>query len=84
MTRFTKLPALALTIALTGFVALAPSSPAAASPIDDLVDCSDAFWIIACTGDSEPGSAVIVGELVTIDSDPVCVEIDGGFIICHS
>lgn len=83
MTRFTKLPALALTVAITAAAALAPASPADASPIDDLVDCSDSFWIIACT-DGEPEPAVVLGELVAIDSDPVCAEVEDGFIICHS
>ena len=27
---------------------------------------------------------VVVGELIRIDNDPVCTEIDNGYIICHT
>jgi hypothetical protein len=99
MTRFTTLPTQALAVglfAITGF--------AAASPMAHFVDCSDSFWQVACStetdleididgaGDSESDTEgettgttdPVLGELVAIDNDPVCAEIDGGFIVCHT
>ncbi len=67
---------------------------AAANPVADLVDCSDSFWIIACTTDGDPEAQtpaaqtpetdIVVGDPVQIDNDPICITIDGGFIVCHT
>ena len=79
MTRFTKLPTQALAVSLFAITGLA-----AASPMADFVDCSDSFWVVACTADAEPAPAILPGELIAIDGDTVCVNTDDGFIICHT
>ena len=59
------------------------------------VDCTDSFWEVACTTetdadtdintkDTKTDTDIILGELIAIDDDPVCAEIDGGFIVCHT
>jgi hypothetical protein len=83
MTRFTKLPTQALAIGLFAITGLA-----AASPMAGFVDCSDSFWRVACSvdadGDDTDTTDIIVGEPVTIDSDAICAEVEGGFIICRT
>lgn len=85
MTRHLKLPTQTLAIALFALTGLA------ANPIADLVDCTDSFWIVACSEDDDGvlrptnDPDIVIGEPVTIDNDPTCVEIDGGeFIVCHT
>ena len=77
MARFTTLPTQALAIglfAITGF--------AAASPMAHFVDCTDSFWEVACTTetdadtdintkDTKTDTDIILGELIAIDDDPV-------------
>ena len=67
---------------------------AAVSPMTKFVDCSDEFWRVVCEvtfeptdeADFMPGDEpdVFVGEPIRIDSDPVCAELDGGYIVCHT
>ncbi len=79
MTRFTTLPTQALAIGLFAITGLA-----AASPMANFVDCSDSFWVVACTSDDEPEPADVPDGLVAIDGDTVCTNTADGFIICHS
>ena len=79
MTRFTKLPSQALAIGLFAVTGLA-----AAGPMADFVDCSDSFWAVACSANLEAEPAIVPGEPIQIDNDPICMPTDDGYIICHT
>ena len=47
---------------------------------------ADEPGVVVNEANAEPADEpdVVVGELIRIDNDPVCTELDTGYIICHS
>ena len=47
---------------------------------------ADEPGVVVNEANAEPADEpdVVVGELIRIDNDPVCTELDSGYIICHS
>ena len=100
MTLFTKLPTQALAIGLFAFVGMTAANPIAhlvdCSDSFWAIACADGGQgdngdegagdggnsDSSDSGEQEP--EIILGEPVAIDSDPVCAEIEGGFIVCHT